>query len=86
MRSTPVKGSPDFSMLSDVKVREYREFVNAMLSCYSEFPEKCSVLEEIWNDLKDESAERVSAAPFKTPESKFATVRKTILRNRKLRT
>lgn len=86
----PMKGCPDFSMLSDEKVREYRDFINSMLCCYSEFPEKCAVLREIWNDLKDESADRIADMPEKEPEKKLekklSAVRKTLLRNRKLRT
>ena len=85
-RKVPMKGSPNFSMLSDEKVREYREFINSMLCCYSEFPEKCKILREIWSDLKDESADRIATMPEKEPEKKLKTLRKTFLRNSKLRT
>lgn len=62
-RPVPLKGSPDFSFLSDEKVREYRELINAMLASYGDFPDKKKLLEEMWSDLNAECANRISELP-----------------------
>lgn len=80
-----LKGTPDFSFLDDKRVREYREFINNMLSSYKDYPDKVKVLKEIWEDLKNESADRIADMP-EVQKDTLKTFKKTLLRNRKLRT
>lgn len=78
-----LKGTPDFSMLSESKVFEYRDLMNSLIKSYGEDSEKVKILTEIWDDLKNECADRISERPEK---DNFSHLRNVLKRNKKLRT
>lgn len=57
---TPVKGQPDFTTLSDSRVKAYRNLIADMIGSYSQFPEYTQILTQIWKDLTSENADRIS--------------------------
>ena len=84
-RPVPLKGHPDFSFLSDKKLKEYEETINAMIVCYSDFPDKVEMKKNMWKDLKDEYAERLSLSPDVTKKS-IKHLSRNILRKSKIGT
>lgn len=85
-RPVPVKGHPDFSFLDDKKLKEYEETINAMIVCYSDFPDKVEMLKTMWKDLKDEYAERLSLSPPDKSKVSMKYLTRNILRKSKIRT
>ena len=72
---TPMKGTPDFSTLSDDKVRDYRDLAQQMIFAYKYCDEeKTRVLTDIWKQLSDECADRLNNTPFIEPEKEVPTV------------
>ena len=67
----PMKGLPDFTSLSDEKVKEYVELAQQMIFAYEHCDaEKTRVLTEIWKQLSDEHTDRLCALAHKKSESK----------------
>lgn len=83
-RPLPVKGVPDFSFLSDEKVREYRELINVMISSYGDTDKK-KLLEEMWSDLNAECISRTDNMPEKEkPKMNLNRFNKMFLKNSKI--
>lgn len=55
----PEKGKPDFSVLGDKKLTEYRTMVNDMIGACSHDAETVSVLKTLWKALNDEIIDRM---------------------------
>ena len=67
-KRTPLTGKPDFSSVSDERLREYRDLTQQMLFTYQHCDaEKVRVLTEVWQELSDECTERLCNAPFVQP-------------------
>ena len=59
----PMKGLPDFSTLSDERVKEYLDLAQQMIFAYKYCDEeKTRVLTEIWKQLSDEHTDRLCAS------------------------
>ena len=62
---TPMKGQPDFSTLSDEKLKEYIDLAQQMIFAYQYCDEeKTRVMKEVWKQMSDEYADRLCNAPF----------------------
>lgn len=86
-RPVPLKGHPDFSNLDNVRVKEFKEVINQMIVSYQDFPDKVSVLKEIWSDLKDEYTDRIALTPEKkVVKNDCERIRKAFLKKHKIRT
>ena len=54
-----MKGEPDFTLISDEKLREFKDLTQQMIFAYKGCDEeKTRVLSEVWKQLSDECAER----------------------------
>lgn len=75
MSRVPLKGLPDFTHLSDEKLREYVEFAQQMIFAYEHCDEeKTRVLKEVWKQLSDENTDRLCSTPFKRVEESSPSV------------
>ena len=69
MSRTPLKGLPDFSSISDERLREYIDLAQQMIFAYQYCDEeKTRVMKEVWKQMSDEYSDRLSKAPFIEPE------------------
>ena len=60
-----MKGKPDFSAISDEKLKEYIDLAQQMIFAYELCDEeKTRVLREVWKQMSDEYADRMANAPF----------------------
>ena len=72
---TPMKGQPDFSTLSDEKLKEYIDLAQQMIFAYQYCDEeKTRVMKEVWKQMSDEYTDRLCKAPFIEPEKEVPTV------------
>lgn len=72
---TPMKGQPDFSTLSDEKLKEYIDLAQQMIFAYQYCDEeKTRVMKEVWKQMSDEYSDRLCNAPFIEPEKEAPTV------------
>lgn len=78
----PEKGKPDFSVLGDKKLNEYRTMVNDMIGACSHDAETVAVLKTLWKALNDEITDRISA---EVPDKPMMTVRKIRFRTSSMR-
>lgn len=78
----PEKGKPDFSLLGDKKLTEYRTMVNDMIGACSHDTETVAVLKTLWKSLNDEIIERI---PAEVPDKPVISARKTRFRTSSLR-
>ena len=79
MRS-PVKGEPDFHLMSEAKVSSFKELTQQLMFSYKYHDEeKYKVLKDIWKDLSDEEASRVPevGAPASSKFRKAPSIRKS---------
>ena len=59
----PMKGLPDFTTLSDERVKEFLDLAQQMIFAYKYCDEeKTRVLTEIWKQLSDEHTDRLCAS------------------------
>ena len=73
----PKKGSPDFTSLSDARVKECLDLAQQMIFAYQYCDEeKVRVLTEVWKQLSDEHTDRLSKAPVVSEECPTSTVHK----------
>ena len=71
-----MKGKPDFSAISDLKLKEYIDLAQQMIFSYQYCDEeKSRVMREVWKQMSDEYADRVCNAPIE-PESSPSTIHK----------
>lgn len=74
---TPMKGFPDFTSLSDEKIREFENLAQQMILAYKYCDEeKVRVLTEVWKQLSVERADREMQKPFEVEESAPCAVHK----------
>lgn len=78
----PEKGKPDFSVLGDKKLTDYRTMVNDMIGACSNDAETVAVLKTLWKALNDEIIDRISA---EVPDKPVMTVRKIRFRTSSMR-
>lgn len=72
-KRTPIKGQPDFTTLSDEKVKEYRDLAQQMIFAYKYCDEeKTRVMTDIWKQMSDEYTDRLCNAPFVEPVEESA--------------
>ena len=83
-KKVPMKGEPDFTYISDEKLNEYKDFIQQMIHSYKGVSKSdTEVLTKIWNDLKNECAERlckrateaIEKAPEETSEVTFRKIK-----------
>ena len=71
---TPMKGEPDFSNISDEKLRGYIDLAQQMIFTYEQCDsEKTRVMKEVWKQMSDEFTDRLCKAPFIEPEKEVPT-------------
>ena len=59
-RRTPLKGQPDFTAISDTKMREYQNAVQDMIFAYKYYDKEATeVLKKIWKHLSDNLTDRL---------------------------
>lgn len=62
--STPMKGKPDFTSISDEKLKGFIDLAQEMVFAYKYCDEeKTRVMSEVWKQLSDEHTERLCKAP-----------------------
>ena len=54
----PIKGEPDFSVLSDSKIKDFMNTLQQMIFSYQEDKEKKAILTEMWKQLSNEMTDR----------------------------
>ena len=60
---TPMKGKPDFTSISDNRLKEYRDLAQQMIFAYKYHDEeKTRVMTDIWKQLSDEYMDRLCAS------------------------
>ena len=65
-KKTPTKGEPDFSSISDSRLKDYVDCIEKMIFAYQECDaEKSSVLREIWKELSDLHTDRTYSSAIK---------------------
>lgn len=64
------KGKPDFSMFNTKEVIDMRLCLNKLIGCYSFDKEKKELLEKMWIDLSQASADKISEVEEKDLDSK----------------
>ena len=58
-KKTPIKGEPDFSSISDSRLKDYVDCIEKMIFAYQECDaEKARVLSAIWKELSDLHTDR----------------------------
>ena len=68
-KKVPMKGEPDFTHISDEKLNEYKDFIQQMIHSYKGVSNSdTEVLTKIWNDLKNECAERLCKEAIESVE------------------
>lgn len=68
-KNTPLKGKPDFTRLSDEKLKGYIDLAQQMIFAYQYCDEeKVRVLTDVWKQMSDEYTERMCNAPFERVE------------------
>ena len=74
-KRTPIKGNPNFSVISDDRLKEYIDLAQQMIFAYKGVDEeKVRVLTEVWKQMSDEYTERLCNAPFVAPVESSDTV------------
>lgn len=69
-KRTPVKGEPDFTAISDERLKEFVDLAQQMIFAYEHCDEaKTCVLKEVWKQLSDEYTDRMGKVPFEPVES-----------------
>lgn len=64
-KKTPIKGKPDFTNISDEKLKGYIDLAQQMIFAYKYCDEeKVRVLTEVWKQMSNEYTERLCNAPF----------------------
>ena len=59
-KKIPLNGEPNFTNVSDEKLREYIDFVQQMIFVYKySDKDKSDLLSEVWKDLSNEQTERM---------------------------
>ena len=59
-RRTPLKGQPDFTSISDRKMKEYQNVVQDMIFAYKYYDkESTELLKKIWKQLSDNLTDRL---------------------------
>ena len=72
-----MKGKPDFSAISDGKLKEYIDLAQQMIFAYEHCDEeKARVMREMWKQMSDEYSDRMANAPIEPEESAPSTVHK----------
>ena len=62
----PLKGEPDFTTISDSKLKDYLDLTQQMIFSYKNVSkEKVDVLKEIWKDISKECTARLSSSAIK---------------------
>ena len=70
---TPLKGKPNFSSVSNERMRDYLDLVQQLIFSYEHCDvDKARVLTEIWHELSEECTERLCNAPFVEPKEEVA--------------
>ena len=68
-----MKGKPDFSAISDDKLKDYIEVAQQMIFAYQYCDEeKTRVMKEVWKQMSDEYTDRLCNAPFIEPAEECA--------------
>ena len=68
-KKLPMKGQPDFSTISDEKLKGYIDLAQQMIFAYQYCDEeKARVMKEVWKQMSDEYADRICQAPFEPEE------------------
>lgn len=78
----PEKGKPDFSVLGDKKLTDYRTMVNDMIGACSHDANAVAVLKTLWKALNDEIIDRI---PAEVPEKPVMSMRKSRFRTSSMR-
>lgn len=65
MKRVSEKGKPDFSMFNYQEATDMRLMINKLMGSYCEFPDKVSLLSEMWKELSDYCADEVVQLPEK---------------------
>lgn len=61
-KRTPIKGEPDFTTISDERLRTYIDVVQEMIFSFKYYSEEMTeVLKRVWKHLSDEHTERFCA-------------------------
>lgn len=69
----PIKGQPDFTMISDERLKGFIDLAQQMIFAYEHCDEeKARVLREVWKQMSDEYTDRLSKAPFSPPVEESA--------------
>lgn len=58
-KRTPMKGEPDFTAISDSRLRDFIDLAQQMIFAYQQCDsEKSRVMSEVWKQLSDEYTDR----------------------------
>ena len=65
-KRTPIKGCPDFTTISDEKLKRFIDLSQQLMFSYKQCDEEVvSVMKRVWKQLSAEYADRVSASAIK---------------------
>ena len=68
-----MKGSPDFTHISDERLKGYIDLAQEMIFAYQYCDEeKTRVMTEVWKQMSDEYTDRLAQAPFIAPVEESA--------------
>lgn len=60
-----MKGKPDFSFISDERLKGYIDLAQQMIFSYEQCDEeKTRVMKEVWKQMSDEYSDRMASVPF----------------------
>ena len=60
-KKVPIKGTPDFTTISDQRLNGFVDFAQQMISSYSSCDEEVvAVMKKVWKQLSDERIDRLS--------------------------
>ena len=66
VKKTPLKGLPDFTTISDERLKGFIDLSQQLMFSYKQCDEEVvSVMKRVWKQLSDEHADRVSASAVK---------------------
>lgn len=62
----PIKGVPDFTNVSDKRLKEHIDLIQQLIFSYKGVSEeKVKMLREMWKDMSDEYADRLAESAIK---------------------
>ena len=85
-KRVPIKGEPNFTNISDERLREFVDLAQQMIFVYEDCDsEKTRVLKEVWKQMSVEHTSRLSERTMRKLDSQDEVITHKVIRVKKIK-